>query len=320
MGDKISALPDEILTSIISQLTTREATATSILSTRWRHLYAYSNRVEILPLELELGQETNHHRILSNFSDMITHTIDYHKGVSIMEFKLHIPCHEAATGGTIDRLLEFALSKKVEKVDISANVGNSELRVWDSVRASSTSFSHLKELALSGVPVDDDEVPFLLSNSPLLECLSISGSLRLENVSVVGPKRLKHLDLSNSDVLISIIVVDALELVSVRCYKLGMSARCYKLGSTDFMIRLRLRNVPMLTELGISEAYRNPILQTLSGIWPCVLDQLRTFRLWTPPPSQWVYSFPLFRILLFMYSLRLVSSIQVNISANNILI
>ncbi|TKW30404.1 hypothetical protein SEVIR_2G034432v4 [Setaria viridis] len=38
--DRISSLPDDILVSILSLMTVREAAMTDCLSTRWRHLWA----------------------------------------------------------------------------------------------------------------------------------------------------------------------------------------------------------------------------------------------------------------------------------------
>jgi hypothetical protein len=37
--DKISPLPDDILINILSLMTVREAAATDVLSTRWRHIW-----------------------------------------------------------------------------------------------------------------------------------------------------------------------------------------------------------------------------------------------------------------------------------------
>ena len=49
--DRISHLPTDLLISIISRLTFVEATTTSILSTRWRHLHRYVTRFS-LPIYL----------------------------------------------------------------------------------------------------------------------------------------------------------------------------------------------------------------------------------------------------------------------------
>ncbi|KAK8486682.1 hypothetical protein V6N13_134147 [Hibiscus sabdariffa] len=45
--DRISKLPDSILSHILSSLPIKDAVSTSILSTRWRHLYAYMLNLDV---------------------------------------------------------------------------------------------------------------------------------------------------------------------------------------------------------------------------------------------------------------------------------
>ncbi|KAK9024660.1 hypothetical protein V6N11_004818 [Hibiscus sabdariffa] len=45
--DRISKLPDSILSHILLSLPIKDAVSTSILSTRWRHLYAYMLNLDV---------------------------------------------------------------------------------------------------------------------------------------------------------------------------------------------------------------------------------------------------------------------------------
>ncbi|XP_073153427.1 F-box/LRR-repeat protein At2g42720-like [Henckelia pumila] len=70
--DEISELPDDVLVSIISRLTWREATATSVISTRWRHVYTYITRLHN-----------------SNMNVAVVEVRDMINLVSLICFKLH---------------------------------------------------------------------------------------------------------------------------------------------------------------------------------------------------------------------------------------
>lgn len=65
--DRISELPDSVLTYILSLLPTRDAVKTSVLSQRWRHMWALISSLIYL---------CNNHESLSKFIEFVDATFD----------------------------------------------------------------------------------------------------------------------------------------------------------------------------------------------------------------------------------------------------
>lgn len=116
MGDdRISELGDDILLSIINRLTWKEATATSVLSTRWQHLHTSITRLNFPPFA---GRDYSDNKDVSyvkkkflKYVSMINHTLDSYKGDRMLkEFKVHM-C--SLKGANMMRWLEFALAREV---------------------------------------------------------------------------------------------------------------------------------------------------------------------------------------------------------------
>lgn len=118
---KISELPDDILVVIISRLTWREAVATSILSTRWRHLYTYVTRLSYNtrhPLEqskekyVQQLQEKEFPKHVKGIYDFLASSNSCR---FLKEFEVDIPCLK---GANIKTWLPLVLDREVESIHI----------------------------------------------------------------------------------------------------------------------------------------------------------------------------------------------------------
>ncbi|XP_073151366.1 uncharacterized protein [Henckelia pumila] len=279
--DKISQLPDDALVAIISRLTWREAIATSILSTRWRHLYTYITRLSYSTLHPSERSKDKYFQQLQEkeFSKHMNETYDFFASnkdpLFLEEFKLHIPCLK---GGNIKRLLPLVLEKEVESIDIRIIYHNKAMPGYYTFPRKTLinrkggdlglfpGLKSLRKLSLRSLHVDDRDVELFVSNCAVLEHLSIVGSYRLEKVSLVGHSKLKCLEISSSRNLVSIEVHDMINLVSLTCYKIQ-----HRYSHPEYSIFLQ--NVPKLVEFNASDQ-RHVLGHILPGIASPVLDQL----------------------------------------------
>ncbi|KAH6761653.1 hypothetical protein C2S52_019086 [Perilla frutescens var. hirtella] len=254
--DRISQLPDDILIDIISLLSLPEATATSILSTRWRYLSTYITHLTFPP-----------------FKPNINHVLDSHKGGTLKEIRVHAYNLE---GANIEKWFKFALAKEVEIIDIhmkhvtyysNAYSGHYSLQQAN-FNLMGQALNFLKELSLSSIDVNGDEIKLLLSKFPSLESLSIARSKTLRNISIVGSK-LKHLDISSTRDIELIEIDNVVNLVSLRFYKMIVG------------FRLILNNVPKLIKFSMCDSVVGTCARILSRMPSSILDQLRTLKILT---------------------------------------
>lgn len=99
--DRISELPDDILVSILSLLTLREAAAAKTLSSQWRRLHTTPNVVLLkypFPLLERKIYHVNRYRIgdaaqFPGHISWINETLDSYTGSDVIkEFRVDIPC------------------------------------------------------------------------------------------------------------------------------------------------------------------------------------------------------------------------------------
>ncbi|KAJ4832224.1 hypothetical protein Tsubulata_044816 [Turnera subulata] len=216
--DIISKLPDEILASIISLLSMKDATKTSVLSSRWRNLWTATRRLEFddkmlvtkdeysricrkskeelgfgkvvvvvgdeIGLLLELDRriaETKQHRFISR----VNHILNSHEGSPIQEFKL---CCSSEVHflhqSHIDSWIKFALEKRVEKLFL--NLLGTRYTLTPSLLCS-YNLGSIKDLSLTSLDLTSEVMEYILSNCPSLEVLNVKSSLTLVRLQVSGP-------------------------------------------------------------------------------------------------------------------------------------
>ncbi|XP_021767530.1 putative F-box/FBD/LRR-repeat protein At4g13965 [Chenopodium quinoa] len=142
--DRISSLPDELLSEIVSRLSVNEAATTCVLSRRWRHVFALITRLE--------------------FDHSCRATLKQYKirGVKQLEVVARV-----RNADKLPLALFECQTLEVLTLDVNQTL---EL-------PSSFSLPNLKVLRLHiAFFRDEDFITRLVSRSPLLECLDLAGS------------------------------------------------------------------------------------------------------------------------------------------------
>ncbi|KAM3237880.1 FBD-associated F-box protein [Capsicum annuum] len=216
--DGISELPDEIVVHILSFLSFKEAAATSVLSKRWLHLWTYFPRldfdgtklVEKIELYPKLYKEMN-----EKFVRWINNTLPMCKAQRLDRFRILFAIDKFVPHD-IDKWLEFAFARKVQRLELDLRVGLDELYSdvddcyafpgqlllrnvcqphLDNLPPLWHNFKNVKVLLLKAVNVSDKVLEFFLHNCPFLEEMVVHGSDALVNLQVVGPSlKLKLLE------------------------------------------------------------------------------------------------------------------------------
>ncbi|CBI20286.3 unnamed protein product, partial [Vitis vinifera] len=229
--DLLSELPDEILISILSRLTLREAAATSVLSQRWRYLWTYTSRLNFdsvvnkivrrshsFALSTAAGRRRRRRKYIKWVHKVLA---KYRGGRNLDEFRVCFDLSKRSRSD-IDKWFEFAMSKNVKNLEfdfLRCSSQNQDRDPWFvmlsyfqnfykfphrilGVREARdpngmfVGFKSLKTLSLKSINVSSEAVEYFLSNCPLLERLSVHGSESLVNLRVAGPSiMLRHLEI-----------------------------------------------------------------------------------------------------------------------------
>nr|XP_016465719.1 PREDICTED: uncharacterized protein LOC107788558 [Nicotiana tabacum] len=240
MQDRLSQLPDEILVSILSQLTLREPNL----------------RVRDKALNPDFCEKEGLRHI-----NWINHVVDLHRSHTLEEFSVRL-LFEGNFKCEIDKWLKFASSKKVESLELFLLIGYwvesdrysipIELLNHGSSDASLFGFGALKSLTLDGIDVCNQVAKIFLSNCPLLEQLPIRNSRLLKHLEIGPSLKLKHLE-------IYLCKIDYLEICNANLISFGFK------GTEE--TNLCLENVSSVVNLQI-EVYR--------GSLPILIDLIAT--------------------------------------------
>jgi hypothetical protein len=273
LKDCISELPDEILVSILSRLTLREAVVTSVLSRKWEYLWAsiYSLDFDHRKTSGKITLARSGKLILNRpelteierprYVNWVNRVLEQHRGTTIDEFRVWFDLDKGYKRD-INRWIKLAMQKRVQRLEIHL----SGFRSCDPQRSTCYTFPYqlllrpqtrgcfksLKDLTLRQVNVSWEVVDYFLANCPNLERLIVRESNHLEKLSVVGSSlRLKHLGVYHCCRLKSINICDT-NLVSFKY-----------VGPTT---RLLVNNAPLLVDVSISHGmFSNYMLRQLSS-------------------------------------------------------
>ena len=126
MDDLLSLLSDDILVSILSYLPIKYAIVTIVLSRRWRHLWCQTVRLDFDDMERWNKLLSQDHLGLRKHIDLdyvkrtkyinwVYRIIRQHNSPTIDQFKICFSL-DMVSKGTIDKWIEFAISKNVKRL------------------------------------------------------------------------------------------------------------------------------------------------------------------------------------------------------------
>ncbi|KAL3652533.1 hypothetical protein CASFOL_002214 [Castilleja foliolosa] len=170
--DRISALQDDLLCHILSFLPTKDSVATSVLSTRWRHLWAHVPNVDF---------DSEHHTKgrLTNFCDIIYRVMLMYKVHNINNFRLSYK--DACSKYKLETCIATAILRNVKNLylDLGNQLVKLPLRIF-------TNNKTLVELKLHNCG-------FIPSSSSINLYLPALKILNLASVKYESTKSLEHL-------------------------------------------------------------------------------------------------------------------------------
>ncbi|CAN0841160.1 Putative F-box/LRR-repeat protein At3g18150 [Linum grandiflorum] len=269
--DRISALTQELLVDILSLLTYKEAARTSVLSKRWVDMWKY-----VPNLELDYGSMVN--KSLGErktYIQLVSKVLAQHKGPKVNSLRVCLQLASTSnSNGDIERWVEFAISKGVERLELDFNSESAELefdRMYEEFRGypvhSRLKFFHqsrvllglfnvqcFRVLRLRYVHLSDMILHHLVSRCHLLEKLVLErcdglvkvNATPLDSSSVLP---LKHLEIVRCP-YVKEIEIDAPNLVTFRYDGCKVDLRMENVSKLK-EIYLRVQDFSNYREVGI---------------------------------------------------------------------
>ncbi|KAL9239001.1 hypothetical protein vseg_013360 [Gypsophila vaccaria] len=241
--DRISNLPDSILTLILSLLPTRCAVATSALSSRWKNLWTTVDSFEFDDVTLRLGTECKDYA--EGFPWFVNEVIWRCDAKHICRFRLGY--HGFDNSAFINTCILFAISKNVQELEL--NVLN-----WQKGLKFPIEFFTCKSLKRLKIEIDFlFDVPLLSDTFPNLRSLHIqfkfpdsklcrkllSACPKLEDLAIhAGPRYWEHLQFKNSWRKITVPFLLGSMLISPEFCFLNLAR--LEITISDFIVRVML--------------------------------------------------------------------------------
>ncbi|XP_038703881.1 F-box/LRR-repeat protein At3g58900-like [Tripterygium wilfordii] len=267
--DRISQLPDEVLVSILSFLTMKEAARTSVIACRWREVWTSIPSLDFDASETlnslwEQEEGLNPYEEKRKYVKWVNNVLDAYQGNFIDEFRVRFDL-DAKYTSHIDRWFNFALEKKVKRLvmDFRGLFGFHQpennvcaIPLLSSPVLHTAGFPDCRFLRIL-------KLKYLDSTCLYLERLVIEGSNSLTDLNVVGQSLcLKHLKIKFCKRLKSV-------------YLSASSLLSFKYHDTR-MIGIAFANVPNLVEVFFGGLYSlrklHPLLNYLSQLETLVLS------------------------------------------------
>ncbi|OMO79499.1 hypothetical protein CCACVL1_13641 [Corchorus capsularis] len=269
--DRLSELPDELLVSILSGITMKEAARTSVLSHRWEKLWTFypcldldgSKRLDNFLSQIrDIGPGITSERrneILDiqrgGYINWVNHILESSQLHVVDEFKVQFDLDERYKPD-IDKWVRFALEKKVKRFELDFSSYKDRVHYMghynyplslEALPLPSSIF--LTSLILKMVAVSDQVLENFISNCPFLESLCVGGSRSLVHLRVPGSSLcLKYVEVTYCKNLKS------LEL---------HAANLLSLKYTGLSTAISFMNIPNLVELCVGGKYQQYFVHNL---------------------------------------------------------
>lgn len=206
--DRISALPDDLLISILSKMPYPSAVRTSVLSHSWKNLWRSvparhieidgTNRIiPLLPHQHKLYNnrlEDDVKKINSGFRDWVNQVIANYSAQSLESFCLRYQLftHRDEDIQTVCQWLDFASKKEVKSLELDFSDPHGAMfisKIWAPFIPTATleSFTHLASLRLNNVHLTERVVDHFLYNCSCLQELRLRNVVGLRKLRIVGP-------------------------------------------------------------------------------------------------------------------------------------
>ncbi|RDX84109.1 F-box/FBD/LRR-repeat protein, partial [Mucuna pruriens] len=224
--DRISDLPSNVIDVILQHLPIHEQLKTSILSRKWRYMWA---SVSTFKFVNNFFEKCNH-LVCPQTSNIITEVLFVHNG-PVLEFTLHIPLNYPIKMECLSKWILF-LSRKgikhLELVNQQAHPYQTPSHIFScgdltylylcnfklSIIPNFYGFKSLVCLYLFKIIFESGELESLMSGSPLLVVLTISYCPGVEHINVSSPI-LKNLNIESDEVIKSICLKQAQNLTNL---------------------------------------------------------------------------------------------------------
>ncbi|KAH9607141.1 hypothetical protein KSS87_005066 [Heliosperma pusillum] len=209
MNDRLSELPNDLILSILSHLTTKEVRRTSVISKKWRRwLLGYYPKLnfqgsrEIVRIWFEIrNNDEELTKQKSNFISEVDHVMEQHLDSAIDHFRVVFDL-DTSWQSRIDHWVALALRKRVKTLELDFQPVYDRMDTHLNRGGLFIDYSNpqgivhsLASLSLNYVNITSEVVDNILLSCPVLENLYIRQSIFLTSIKSQSSS-LKHLDVS----------------------------------------------------------------------------------------------------------------------------
>jgi hypothetical protein len=271
LQDRISQLPDEILTYILSLLPIEEATRTSVLSCRWKKLWTY---VPSLIIKDFISSPDMQLRPVKS-SKFLLHVYKVSEKYNPSEELNIYTDFDGTNSRDVDGWIKFAMENWARMLDLNSE--HYYNNIFPEKKFPLLEQLPLTSLYLCDISITGEILEHYISNCPFLELLSVNNLESLVNLRLVDHRHnLKYFQVTH-------------------CYNLKnleISGRnlvnFWYIGPN--IVNMTLKNVPLLSSATIGGKYCESIMVD-SNQHASYLSQLQTLRLWFTEGVSTIFAF-----------------------------